>query len=139
MSSNVYALAPPDAPKRSDIDAALSLVMSLADAKGTAATLKRLDAAVAAGAKAEDRVAEADRREAAADAREAGEKERIAKLWAVHEARVEASQRQHDEQLATRVKALEERERLADEAHKHNVSLHDDLERRLALVKQAST
>jgi hypothetical protein len=44
----------------------------------------------------------------------------------------------HEEAVAARVKALEQRERQVEELRSHNIKLHDDLERRISIMRSAS-
>jgi hypothetical protein len=137
----IYAMPALEPPKPETIGDALKLIMALGDAKATAATLKQLASATEAHRAAADehvaREAAADRKEAELDARLAGEKEQIAKLWAAHEHKVEASQRDHDQRLRQREADLANREVAVAKADAEYVRRHEDLDRRMNLLRQA--
>lgn len=132
---------PPDVPKSADISGAFALLVAIGD-KSTKATLEKLQAAVAefrdAAAAAETALAKLDRRQAQLDARFATADEDIAKLRNEAERSMVNEKAAFDADIAGRLRDLEKRERQVEQEHAHNVKLHDDLERRLALVKQAS-
>jgi hypothetical protein len=145
--SNLYTFALPDADalnkaKPETMDAALKLVAAFADAKTTKATLEKLAAATeahrAAKAEADERLAEVERREASLQKRLDDEASDMARARAEHARRMADEKRDHEEGIAARVKDLEQREKAAAEAHARNVELHADLEKRLALVRQAA-
>jgi hypothetical protein len=132
---------PKETPKSSEIEAAMRVLTVLADPNACKATLEKLAAATeahkAAAAEAEQAKAEAERERAELEGRLAGEKEQVAKLWADHEHKVEASQRQHDERLKAREVALANRETKAVATDAEYVKRFQDLDRRMKLLRDA--
>jgi hypothetical protein len=145
--SNLYTFALPDADaltkaKPETMADALKLIAALADAKTTKATLEKLAAATAdhraAADEAANRLAEVERREASLQKRLDDEAADMARARAEHARRMADEKRDHEEQIAARVKDLEQREAKVAAGHARNVELHADLEKRLALVRQAA-
>jgi hypothetical protein len=138
MSDDALAKAKPD-----DYARLLPLLAALGDAKATAAAAKKLaEKATEADGKmaaADERMVQADRKDAIVQARIDSADELIAQRRAECDKRIAAKEADADARFAAREKKLVQGEQAVEEARERNIKLHDDLERRLMLVKQAST
>jgi hypothetical protein len=134
-----YQFTPVDAPSRPDVmDAALKLLVALSNPAQAKTNLEKHAANARKEALLDEREEAIGRREAILQAREDTADAAISGRQAEADRRIADGERAADERLAARERDLVNRERAVEQGRAHNVELHADLERRLALVKQAS-
>jgi hypothetical protein len=147
MSPSLSYLAPMRSPEADDavnagnIKAALALINAVGDPVKAKAALAKLSEATAAHKAAEkaadEKLAAVERREAALQKRLDDEASDMDRARTEHARRMVDEKRDHEEQIAARVKALEQREKAVAAADAEYVRRFEDLDRRMALIRSA--
>lgn len=134
-----YHAIPAEAPLRPDVmDQALRLLTALSDPKQAKINLEKHAANAKKEAELEEREEAIGRRESIVAAKLETLDEDIAKQRGDAEKRMADERKAFDADIAGRLKDLEKREAAAAEAHARAVELHQDYERRLGLLKEAT-